>query len=345
MIQLVFDAADAGEALAKEPVEVGYSSHEGAERAAWGDEKLELVEGTHPVVYPAAGSHANKFADALYLGQLGRSGGRCDNTIGPAFDSRRPVKTIPSDPTVAGRRFPWLSFQGRSGELQAAFFNGPTGPNLKTQWARPIEWSQDWRDRGYAVPTGGVFGTGAMDLFCSGVAKGSQGTRPAAAATHRAAPAGTGALARPDRVRAVRATWIPAAPLRLGRRRRSWGQILSASARMYLSPVPPRSSASACMLIPLGFATALQWAVYAAIDLLGVRHGAGRRHLRVPRRGDRDDTDASRSGARSGGGRVRARRDRRRPADRPGARLSARGGADPAVAEGDRGLRRRVGGG
>ena len=44
MTQLVFDASDARQALTKTPVEVGYSSHEGAERAAWGDEKLELVD-------------------------------------------------------------------------------------------------------------------------------------------------------------------------------------------------------------------------------------------------------------------------------------------------------------
>jgi len=49
MIQLVFDAGDAREALSKRPVEVGYSSHEGAERAPWGDERLTL-DGTHPVV-------------------------------------------------------------------------------------------------------------------------------------------------------------------------------------------------------------------------------------------------------------------------------------------------------
>ncbi len=52
MTQLVFDAADARQALTIDPTEVGYSSHEGAERAAWGDEKLEIVDGTHPVVYP-----------------------------------------------------------------------------------------------------------------------------------------------------------------------------------------------------------------------------------------------------------------------------------------------------
>ena len=41
MIQLLFDADDAEEALGKDPVAVGYSSHEGAERADWDDDKLE----------------------------------------------------------------------------------------------------------------------------------------------------------------------------------------------------------------------------------------------------------------------------------------------------------------
>src|SRR6185312_11991160 len=56
MIQLVFDASTAAQALQRPPVEVGYSQHEGAERAPWDDHKLELVDGTHPVVHPAAGS-------------------------------------------------------------------------------------------------------------------------------------------------------------------------------------------------------------------------------------------------------------------------------------------------
>ncbi len=59
MIQLVFDASTPAEALQRSPVEVGYSQHEGAERAMWGDDKLEHFGGTHPVVHPAAGSHAN----------------------------------------------------------------------------------------------------------------------------------------------------------------------------------------------------------------------------------------------------------------------------------------------
>ena len=101
MIQLVFDARVAREALAREPVEVGYSSHEGAERAEWGEDKLHVVDGTHPVVYPGAGSHANWFTEALYLGSSAEAGVGCDDTRGPHVEFRPEVKTIPSDTDAA----------------------------------------------------------------------------------------------------------------------------------------------------------------------------------------------------------------------------------------------------
>ena len=44
MIQLNFSAVGAAQALKQQPTEIGYSQHEGAERAAWDDEKLELVD-------------------------------------------------------------------------------------------------------------------------------------------------------------------------------------------------------------------------------------------------------------------------------------------------------------
>lgn len=273
MTQLVFDASDAREALTKPPEEVGYSSHEGAERAAWGDEKLELVDGTHPVVYPAAGSHANKFTSALYLGSSADAGVGCDYTLGPHDEMRPVVKTIPSDPAAARSAFPWIVFEGRWGELQKAFFNGPTGPNMKSQWTHPIEWSRDWRDTGYAVPAGGVFGTGATDLFCSGVAKGSKGL-----VLLLRSPTMTllliGALLALIVFAAARATWTPVAPLRIARRR-SWGQILSASGRMYVHRVRLFLGIGV-LLIPLAVViTLLQWLVYRAVDLVGVVTGQG----------------------------------------------------------------------
>ena len=231
MIQLVFPAADARAALSVAPTETGYSQHDGAEHAAWGDSKLEIVGGTHPVVYPAAGSHANFYGSSLHIGSSASEGVGCDDTSGPSLQVRPVVLTIPSDPAAAKAAFPWITFEGRWGELQPAFFNGPTGPNLKTQWTEPITWSEGWRDTSYAVPGGGALGTGATDFFCSAVATGSNAVRRMA---DNPLPflAGLLAILAVVGIALSRATWRPATPLRLARRR-AWGQILAAAARMY----------------------------------------------------------------------------------------------------------------
>ena len=236
MIQLVFRADDAREALSTEPDKVGYSQHEGAEEAAWGDDKLDLVYGRRPVVYPAAGSHANFFEEALFLGNSAEQGVGCDDTTGPHRELNPTVRTIPSDSADAHQAFPWIAFEGRWGELQEAFFNGPTGPNLKRQWTEPIRWSEDWRDRSYAVPAGGALGTGATDFFCEAVAGGSEALRRL---LDEPLPflLALAALLVLVLYAVSRATWHPTAPFRLAHRR-AWGQILSAAARMYVGRVP-----------------------------------------------------------------------------------------------------------
>ena len=231
MIQLVFDAPTAAEALHQTPVEVGYSQHEGAERASWDASKLELLGRTHPVVNVAAGSHANFFGSALYLGSSASQGVGCDDTRGPAHDVRPVVETIPSDPAEARAQFPWVGFQGRWGELQRAFFNGPTGPNLKTQWTEPITWANGWRSRSYAIPAGGVLGTRTTDFFCGAVAGGSEILRRL---VHEPGPVllALAILVVLALLGLSRATWRPTAPLDPVRRR-AWGQIVAASGRMY----------------------------------------------------------------------------------------------------------------
>ena len=268
MIQVVFDADDASDALqAAEPTEVGYSSHEGAERAAWDDEKLELVDATHPVVYPAAGSHANKYTEALYIGSSADAGVGCDDTRGPHTEIRPDVQTIPSNPQAAASAYPWITFEGRWGELQQAFFNGPTGPNMKTQWTTPLEWADGWRDRSYAVPTGGLLGTGATDFFCTSVERGSS-----ALIKLLRNPGATllvlGLLVALLVFAIVKATWTPVAPFRVARRR-AWGQILSASARMYVGHLRLFLGLGV-LLIPVVVAiTVLQWLLVRLADAFG----------------------------------------------------------------------------
>ena len=152
------------------------------------------------------------------------------------------VKTIPSDSAAADRAFPWIAFEGRWGELESAFFNGPTGPNMKTQWTNPIAWSHDWRDRSYAVPAGGVFGTGGDGPLLPGRRKGLEGSRAAPpepgsdAARPRCDP-------RADRLRRRSGDMAPDGA-GANRAATDLGQIISTSARMYAQR-PGCSSASA----------------------------------------------------------------------------------------------------
>jgi hypothetical protein len=271
MVQLNFDAADAGDALRRDPVEVGYSAHEGATSSAWKGDKVEVVDGTRPVLYPAAGSHANKYSAALWLGSSAEAGVGCDDTLGPHTELSPRVETIPGDPAAAKAAYPWIAFEGRWGELEKAFFNGPTGPNLKQQWTEPITWSEGWSDRSYAVPTGGLFGTSTTDFFCSAVARGSKGL---SRILRNPLPAliFVGSLLALVIFAAYRATWTPVAPTRVGRRR-FWGQILSASGTMYVKR-PRLFLGLGVLLIPIAFAiTLLQWLLLEGIDLIGVVTG------------------------------------------------------------------------
>lgn len=273
MVQLVFDAPTAGAALQKAPVEIGYSQHEGAERASWDDSKLERVDGTHPVVHPADGSHANFYGEALYLGSSAQEGVGCDDTRGPTVDVRPTVVTIPSDAAAARSSYPWIGFEGRWGELRPSFFNGPTGPNLKEQWTHPISWAQDWRSRSYTVPGGSVFGPDATDFFCTAIGTGSRSLVQLVA--HPVAfSLVVGGLVILVLFLLSRTTWRPAAPLRLARRR-SWGQTLAASGRMYLARWPLFVGLGV-LFVPISLLISLlQWLLLHTTSVLGVEIGHG----------------------------------------------------------------------
>ena len=170
MIQLDFAAATPTAALRTHPYEVGYSQHEGAERAAWGEPKLELQGGTHPIVYPAEGSHANYFTGALYLGRSAAQGVGCDNTNEPWRQVTPAVAVIPRSEDAARTAFPWLGYEGRWGERRSGFYNAPTGPSMKLQWTEPITWAdRTWRSRSFALAGGRSLGPSATKFFCGGV--------------------------------------------------------------------------------------------------------------------------------------------------------------------------------
>ncbi len=168
MLQLAFDADDAEAALAGAPVEVAVAQHEGSERRAWS--RVEK-EGDRPVVYPGTGSHATYYTPNRWFGKSAASGFGCDDTRGPSTTIDPTVVMLPDQPTAAGDPFAWLAFEGRWGERQPSFNNGPTGPITKDQWTHPIRWmEEEGRDGSVSLPP---LGTRVTDFFCSASSAGS----------------------------------------------------------------------------------------------------------------------------------------------------------------------------
>ena len=175
MIQLMFGASTASEALERSPAEVGYSQHEGAERAAWDDAKLQR-RGAHPIVFPGRGSHANYFEQSVWLGHSAQEGFGCDNTTAPSRELQTHPVLLPDEtPASPSAPFAWLAYGGHWGQKEHGPNTGPTGPNTKQQWTEPVSWSEDeWRDGSTEVPSGGTIGVSATSFFCGAVATGSQ---------------------------------------------------------------------------------------------------------------------------------------------------------------------------
>ncbi len=85
MIQLVFDAADAARgARGASRSRSGTARTRGPSGLPGTTKKLEIVDGTHPVVYPAAGSHAEQVHGGPLPRQLGRGRGRLRRHARPA---------------------------------------------------------------------------------------------------------------------------------------------------------------------------------------------------------------------------------------------------------------------
>lgn len=229
-MQLTFAAETAAEALGEEPGEVIVFQHAGGERAEWGEGKVRK-EGTHPIVYPAAGSHATFYDSAVYIqnGQHG-SGVGCDNTTEPLREVRPHPVLLPEAAPAAGR-FQWLGYRGRWGEREKGFNNGPTGPVTKTVWREPFAWMAEQRTTSPRLPGGSIVGPTITGAFCGAVAGASDlinldaQSRPLAIATIAAVVLAIGLFVGLTK-------WGPIDLTRL-RARRSFGQIVRSARQLY----------------------------------------------------------------------------------------------------------------
>jgi hypothetical protein len=187
-MQIAFEANTARRALAEGPSEMVLFQHAGGERASWEDSRVEK-EGTHPIVYPAAGSHATFYDSTVYVenGQ-GGSGVGCDNTSEPLRRVAVHPVLVPTFPETTGP-FKWLTYFGHWGQEEKGFNNGPTGPTTKTQWLEPFSWMEGQRTTSPRVPGGSIVGPAVTGAFCGAVAEVSNvinleaRSRPAAIAT------------------------------------------------------------------------------------------------------------------------------------------------------------------
>ncbi len=229
-MQLAFESNTVRDALGEEPSEVILFQHAGGERASWTDSKVQK-EGTHPVVYPAAGSHATFYNSAVYVqnGQNG-SGLGCDITTEPLRELRpRPI--VMPDTAPPNGPFAWLTYDGRWGEREKSFNNGPQGPQTKTVWREPFAWMAKQRTTSPRLPGGSVLGPQVASAFCGTVAAASElvnldiKSRPALIATLAVILLAIGLFVGLTR-------WGPI-DLENLRARRSFGQIVRAARRLY----------------------------------------------------------------------------------------------------------------
>ena len=164
-MQISFDADTPAEALAEGPSQIALFQHAGGERADWDDTKVQK-DGTHPIVYPAAGSHATFYDDAIYI-QNGsaRLGRRLRQHLGAAHAQSQPDgRSSSRPPRRRGSEFQWLSFLGHWGQREKGFNNGPTGPDhQEASGCEPFTWMDGIRQDSPRLPGGSDPWTGRLD--------------------------------------------------------------------------------------------------------------------------------------------------------------------------------------
>lgn len=167
MVQLTFNASTSAEALTQDPVLVTYAQHAGGENGEWDEDKLNLIDGTHLVTYPAAGSHADYYDEAVWIGWgENGSGFGCDRSD-PEF-VQTPLKAIVIPSTIdPNGPFAWALFKGRWGEKHSWVFDGPKSPNITKRWTKPVSWTEKNRDRSLPIPQQSTLGMGPSSFFCT----------------------------------------------------------------------------------------------------------------------------------------------------------------------------------
>ena len=156
-MQLSFEADTTAAGAGRRTDEIILFQHAGGERADWEDAKVQK-EGTHPIVYPAAGSHATFYDSAVYVENGQHGSGRRLRQHHRTAARTAPAPGPAAEPAPDSGPFEWLSYDGRWGEREKGFNNGPTGPQTKTVWTEPFAWMAEQRTTSPRLPGGSIAG-------------------------------------------------------------------------------------------------------------------------------------------------------------------------------------------
>ncbi|MCB0968933.1 MAG: hypothetical protein KDB37_19035, partial [Ilumatobacter sp.] len=165
----------------------------------------------------------------------------------------------------------WLAFQGRWGQREPSFFNGPTGPYAKDRWFEPVSWHEGLRTSSVLVPGGDRLGNDVVGSFCGAVELGSTAlTRTLRSPVTALVILGGIVVAAVWLVRSTR--WSPVA-LRPLRTQRAVGQILRASVRVWRGSLGTMM-AIGLLYLPVAAVTAVVQSIVLAMpfvdDLVGL---------------------------------------------------------------------------
>ena len=249
---------------------------------------------------PAAGSHANFFGEALFLGSSAEQGVGCDDTTRAASRSasgrarpsratrlRRASGFRGSRSRAAGENCSPRSSTGRPGRISRR--NGQSRSDGRRTGGRelhgPVRRVSSARARRISSAARSV-----------AAHRRSSGSRAARCSSH-SWPARSSCLL----IYAFsRTTWRPTATLRLAHRR-AWGQILAAASRMYAAHCVWSSASGSCSSRSRCWSRSCRLCCCAGRASSGSRAGRRATSARLCRGRNRDRADAARPGARPGG--------------------------------------------
>ena len=157
-MQLSFESNTTAEALEEEPSEIIVFQHAGGERADWDDGRCRRKGRTRSSTRPPARTRPSTTPPSTSRTGRTAPGVGCDNTTEPLRELRAAAGAAARNRAGRGGRSSGSATDGRWGEREKGYNNGPTGPVTKTVWREPFAWMEKQRSTSPRLPGGSIVG-------------------------------------------------------------------------------------------------------------------------------------------------------------------------------------------